>query len=139
MTEFTIIYYDLEAYNTGNGSCVNVVHKFLEGFNRHLKNSSRRAGTYGSSGGSGATGWASICCGGVPDQVWLANWNGQVTTQSIPPVPDSYWIYDQRIHQYEGDVTDGPGFGATALNIDKNCLNGMVAGTEHTGVTRQCY
>ena len=61
----------------------------------------------------------------VPDDVWIANWNGLATTDD-PYVPDSYWANHQRIHQYRGGHNET--WGGVTINIDNNYLDGAVVG-----------
>src|SRR5215203_1356744 len=61
----------------------------------------------------------------VPDDIWIANWDGRRTTDD-PYVPDSYWSNHQRIRQYRGGHTET--YRGVSINIDSNYLDGAVAG-----------
>jgi len=61
----------------------------------------------------------------VPDDIWIADWNGEETT-SDPYVPATDWA-GSRIHQYSGgqNVT----YGGVTLNVDGDYLGGATADT----------
>src|SRR5438270_245474 len=60
-----------------------------------------------------------------PDDLWIADWNGQQTT-SDPYVPSSDWSSHQRLHQYQGAHNET--HGSVTLNIDGDYLDGATAG-----------
>jgi len=39
---------------------------------------------------------------GIPDDIWIARWNGVKTVFGEPVVSDDYWSEHQRVHQYRG-------------------------------------
>ena len=40
--------------------------------------------------------------GDRPDDVWIADWNGNESVFGDPYVSDALWTNHQRIHQYQG-------------------------------------
>jgi hypothetical protein len=60
-----------------------------------------------------------------PDEVWIADWNGQRSVSS-PYVPAGEWSNHHRLHQYEGGHDET--YRGVRLNIDSNYLDGATAG-----------
>ncbi|HET9849207.1 MAG TPA: glycoside hydrolase domain-containing protein [Candidatus Dormibacteraeota bacterium] len=119
------LYLDIEDYypnNTYGGvSCRSIADNFIQGYTDYLSgNAYYRAGVYVSSC-SGVTDYASFPH--PPQDVWLANWDGRLTTWGIGCVPDSYWYGDQRIHQF---TNQSPTW--SPVSIDRDCENGDVTG-----------
>jgi hypothetical protein len=69
-----------------------------------------------------------------PDDVWIADWNGEQTT-SDPYVPASDWSNQQRLHQYSGGHDET--YGGVTINVDDNYLDGATADTTSGTVTTQ--
>ncbi|MFL5803844.1 MAG: DUF1906 domain-containing protein [Roseiflexaceae bacterium] len=128
-TKGTIIYFDIEAYDTSNSGCHAAVDAFLDAWVAKMRSLGNRVGIYGSSCGSDATSWARLAH--VPDDVWLGAWISPIpntsSTMNIPCVDNGLWIYQQRIHQYTGNSTET--YGGVQLIIHRNCPEGHVAGT----------
>lgn len=137
-TEFTVIYYDMEGYDTGNGQCRNAVNSFMSGWGAALKQNTRRAGAYGSTCGSAVSDWASLG-NNVPDYVWLAEWNGynNRSVYAVSCVPSGYWVLEQRHHQYLYAGTESYG-GYPIGEVDRNCAEGRVAGAQSLSSHRGC-
>jgi hypothetical protein len=61
------------------------------------------------------------------DAIWIAAWNDTPNlfgfSQSI--LPDSYWAFHQRIHQYRGGHDET--WGGVTINIDTNVVDGLLA------------
>lgn len=68
----TIIYYDLENYDTANTACRNATKSFISGWTAQLHARGSEAGVYGSSCGSAISDFATIS--NIPDAVWAAHW-----------------------------------------------------------------
>ncbi|MEW5987159.1 MAG: glycoside hydrolase domain-containing protein [Chloroflexota bacterium] len=125
----TIVYYDMEAYDTTNSACNAAVESFISGWVGRMRELGNRGGAYGSACGSDVTGWAYIA--NVPDDVWIAYWNysyysPDATVWGIVCVSDSLWVNHQRIHQYAGGHNET--YGGVTFNIDSNIADGHVAG-----------
>jgi hypothetical protein len=60
-----------------------------------------------------------------PDDIWIADWNGQRTT-SDPYVPSGDWASHHRLHQYSGSHNET--YGGVTINIDGDYLDGATAG-----------
>ena len=118
----SIVYYDMENYNSGDATCKAAVNSFINGWVQRLHSSSFQAGVYGSATDANS-GWATIA--NVPNDVWIALWNGVASTTGLSPLPDSLWSNSQRIHQYAGGHNET--WGGITFNIDNDIENGRVA------------
>jgi hypothetical protein len=125
----TVIYYDLEAYDTGNSTCRAAANSFISGWTYQMQAKGNLAGVYGASCASAPSDWASIA--NVPDALWVANWYanpGDVSYTRTATVWDAYclsnslWADHQRLRQYAGDHNET--WGGLILNIDSNVLDG---------------
>lgn len=59
-----------------------------------------------------------------PDDIWMANWNGQQTT-SDAAVPSADWANHQRLHQYRGGHNET--YGGVTINIDSDYVDAATA------------
>lgn len=118
----SIVYYDMEHYDNTNSSCQAAVDSFISGWSHKLRSSGFRAGVYGSPFDM-AAGWATVA--NVPDDVWIADWNGSKSTTGIAPLSNSLWVHCQRLHQYQGGHNET--WGGITFNIDNDSENGQVA------------
>ena len=118
----SIIYYDMENYNSTDTTCKNAVNSFISGWVQKLHSSGFLAGVYGSATNANS-GWATVA--NVPDDVWIAKWDGRATTLGLTPLPDSLWSHCQRIHQYQGGHNET--WGGVTFNIDSDIENGRLA------------
>ncbi len=121
----TIIYYDMEAYDTTNTSCNNAVKSFINGWvtQMHAKNS--LAAIY--STGPVLNQIAAIS--NLPDAIWPAHWiysqfNPDATVWDIYRLSNDVWNQHQRVRQYSGGHYET--WGSVRLNIDSNVLDGIV-------------
>ena len=124
----TIIYYDLENYDTTNTACRNAAKSFISGWTAQLHARGSEAGVYGSSCGSEISDFASIS--NVPDAIWPAHWiyssyNSGATVWDVACLSNGLWANHQRIRQYAGG--HGETWGGVTLNIDCNVIDGIVA------------
>ncbi|MEO8926899.1 MAG: glycoside hydrolase domain-containing protein [Caulobacteraceae bacterium] len=117
----TIVYYDLEYYNDTR-SCAAATKAFLNAWVQGLHGQGYTAGVYGSPTNANAD-WLGLA--NLPDDVWMALWNGNAGVFHLPPLPNSDWANHQRIHQYQGNVNQT--FGGVRYNIDQDFLDGPVA------------
>jgi hypothetical protein len=120
------IYFDMESYSPG-GSATAATLAFLESWTNKLHSLGYLSGVYSSSA-SGIVDLAGAIGSGYtePDDLWIANWNGQRNTID-PVVPASAWNVHQRIHQYQGGHNET--YGATTINIDNDYVDGATVGT----------
>jgi hypothetical protein len=120
------IYFDMEAYSrTSSASAATLA--FLAAWTAKLHSLGYVSGVYSSSA-SGIADLADQVGSGYlePDDLWIANWNGQQST-SDSVVPASAWALHQRIHQYEGGHDET--YGGTTINIDNNYVDGATVGS----------
>jgi hypothetical protein len=119
------IYYDMEAYPRG-GTNTSAVLTFLSAWTAQLHADSYISGVY-SSGASGISDLVSQVGTGYlePDDLWVADWNGQQTTND-QYVPSGDWGVHQRLHQYKGAHNET--HGGVTINIDGDYLDGVTAG-----------
>jgi Rv2525c-like, glycoside hydrolase-like domain len=118
----TPIYFDLEAYDSSNGSCVDSVTAFMSGWIAGLHNSGYVAAMY-SSAASGVRDMANVQ-NNPPyqlDAIWFAHWNGDPSLYGDPYFPDSVW-QGARIHQYQGGHDEN--WGGVTINIDNDSVGG---------------
>lgn len=118
----SIVYYDMESYSSTDTTCKNAVNSFISGWVQRMHSGGFLAGVYGSPSDANA-GWATVA--NVPDDVWIAKWDGRATTLGLTPLPDTLWSHCQRIHQYQGGHNET--WGGVTFNIDNDIENGRVA------------
>lgn len=119
-----IIFDDLESFTNHSDACNQPVRYFINSWSNTLAANGWAAGVYGSSCGSNMTTFASI--GRPPDNVWLAEWNGNPDTFAVSCVPAGYWVLTQRHHQFVGGHTET--HGGVAISIDNDCAGGLFDG-----------
>jgi len=125
----TIIYYDLENYDTTNTLYRDAAKSFISGWTGQLHARGSEAGVYGSSCGSGISDFASIS--NVPDAIWSAHWlipyhyRPDATVWDVACLSNGLWVNHQRIRQYAGGHDET--WGGITLNIDCNVIDGIVA------------
>ncbi len=119
------IFYDLEAFDTRrSSSCTHSAIRFLHAWTRTL-HSLRYASGYYSSAASGirmmddqrVKANNSIT---MPDQIWIADWNGKANTSSSY-IRSTGWQPYSRVKQYQGGHNET--WGGVRINIDRNYLN----------------
>jgi hypothetical protein len=118
------IYLDLEGYATNNASCTKVAQAFATGWDNELHVRGFVAGIYGSA----ASTMRDISALGIsiPDDAWIANWNGDANVFGDPHVSDSLWTNHQRIHQFKGGHKET--WGGVTINIDNDFVDAAVVG-----------
>ncbi len=129
----SVIYYDMEAYATGNASCTGAVLDFVTAWTAELRRQGYLSGVYGSPASlmsdmsrAFASGDASFT---PPDHVWYAHWNQRqdlVDSASYPAFKDRYWSRHQRLHQYAGGHNET--WGGRTINIDSNWVDATLPG-----------
>ncbi|MGB9640186.1 MAG: glycoside hydrolase domain-containing protein [Anaerolineales bacterium] len=121
----TILYYDLEYYDTTNASCNNAVKSFISGWITQIHAKGSLAGVY--STGAVLNQITSIAI--LPDSVWPAHWiyseyNPDATVWDVYRLSNEVWNQHQRIRQYSGGHYET--WGNVKLNIDSNVMDGIV-------------
>lgn len=117
----TVIYNDMEAFDTANAGCTTTVLEFLTSWTRTLRGQGYRSGVY-SSANSGIAALASVVYSPRylnPDHVFFARWNG-VATIDEPVLRATWWSRGQRIKQYLGGHNET--HGGVTINIDSDYL-----------------
>jgi peptidoglycan hydrolase-like protein with peptidoglycan-binding domain len=123
ITAQSTIYYDLEAFNAGIASCRDSSLYFLSAWTRRIHNNGYVSGVYSSAlSGIKILDDARVTPGNkitLPDQIWIADWNGKADANSSFIRPDG-WV-GRRIHQYQGGHQET--WGGVTINIDRNYLD----------------
>jgi hypothetical protein len=124
------IYFDMESYSR-TSSASGATLTFLAAWTNRLHALGYDSGVYSSSA-SGIADLASRLGTSypLPDDLWIANWNGRTSTAD-PYVPADAWSDHQRIHQYRGGHDET--WGGVTINIDNNYVEGATAGTASSG------
>ncbi|HEX6455501.1 MAG TPA: DUF1906 domain-containing protein [Solirubrobacterales bacterium] len=119
------IYFDMESYSrTSSASAATLA--FLEAWTRKLHQLGYVSGVYSSSSSGIADLGEQVGTGyELPDQLWIANWNG-IQSTTDPAVPSNAWTQHQRIHQYEGGHNES--YGGVTINIDNDYVDGSTVG-----------
>jgi hypothetical protein len=128
------IYDDMEYYPRG-GTSTPAALAFLSSWTATLHADGYLSGVYGNGDSVISDLVAQIGTSyEEPDDIWIANWNGQPTT-SDPSVPSGDWAAHQRLHQYRGGHNET--YGGVTINVDNDYLDGSTvgAGTPATPVT----
>ncbi|HEY2326441.1 MAG TPA: glycoside hydrolase domain-containing protein [Gaiellaceae bacterium] len=118
------IYLDLEGYATKNAACTRVAQAFASGWDNQLRALGHVAGIYGSAA-STIRDLQSIGVS-IPDDVWIAHWNGTTNVFGDQYVSDSLWVNHQRIHQFKGGHKET--WGGVTINIDNDYVDAAVVG-----------
>jgi hypothetical protein len=120
------LYFDMESYSQ-TSSATAATLAFLEAWTEKLHALGYLSGVYSSSA-SGIEDLAGQVGSGyvLPDDIWIANWNGQQSTVDAV-VPAGAWTPHRRIHQYRGGHNET--YGGVTINIDNNYLDGETVGS----------
>ncbi len=123
----TPIYFDMEAYNSSDAFCVEVVRQFVTNWVNELHLFGYVAGYYSSSA-SGIRDEAQVVQNpnyAHPDAIWFANWNNNPSVFGDPFFSDAYWYAHQRLHQFSGGHTEC--WNGTCIDIDSSIDDGPMA------------
>ena len=102
------VWLDIEGYDSPNSSCRAAVLAYVDGWDAVL-GPALDAGVYGSADNIDA--YATLAH--VSSAVDVAAWDTCLNSAwNLPDVPNSHWVYDQRIHQYRGRVVECLPFGS---------------------------
>jgi hypothetical protein len=119
------LYDDMEAYNRTSTN-TQAVLSFLSAWTTELHAHGYLSGVY-SSANSGISDFVAAQGTGFvePDEIWVAEWNGEQNTTSAY-VPAGDWANHQRIHQYQGG--HNATYGGATINIDSDYVDAGGAG-----------
>jgi hypothetical protein len=122
----SIVYYDMEFYDTNNVQCHEAVKSFIAGWTAQLHLRGQLSGVYG----TGATLSAFANQPEPPDAIWAAYWirtyfDPKVSVWDVLRLSNDLWVNHQRLRQYTGGHIET--WGSTSLNIDADVLDGIVA------------
>jgi hypothetical protein len=119
------LYYDMEAYNEDNASCVSAVVNFLGAWTKELTAKGYVSAVYSSedSGVSDLNAAAKKKTAGftAPKAVWIALWDGQKSLND----GNLIWPDADRAKQYQGP--ENRTIGGVTLNIDSDYVGGPTA------------
>ncbi|MDX6326498.1 MAG: hypothetical protein QOK15_2852 [Nocardioidaceae bacterium] len=139
------LWYDLEAYDTGNSACRESALYFTSSWTRRLHKLDYVSGVYSSAAsGIKALDDARVDRPGtfkLPDQIWIADWNHNADTSSSY-IRSSGWLPGGRMKQYYGGHNET--YGGVTINIDQDWLDlgkGSTAGSapDHCGGVHLSY
>jgi len=118
------LWYDLEAFDISATNCRESALSFLSAWTDKLQGLGYVSGVYSSAAsGIKALDDAKTYRPGkysMPDQVWIADWNGKADVYSSYVRPGS-WMPHKRVHQYRGGHNET--HGGVTINIDSNFLD----------------
>ncbi|MEX2555983.1 MAG: glycoside hydrolase domain-containing protein [Actinomycetota bacterium] len=121
------LYFDMEAYS-GNSTCINAVHTFLQNWTKRLHERGYVSGVYSSEASGVANLSAAYNTPGYfrPDVIWTAHWgeSKRIFGHHEEWLPDSIWTNHQRIHQYRGGHVET--WGGEQINIDNDLIDAPV-------------
>ena len=129
MIRGSAIYYDMEAYATGDARCRNAVLGFLSAWTSELHRLGYVSGVYenlrlGARDLAGAYDSASYA---RPDALWIARYDGDKALTGWAGIPDGRWAVHQRAKQFSADFSET--HGRVTLNVDADNLDAPVATT----------
>ncbi len=118
------LWYDIEAFDISPTDCRESALSFLSAWTNKLHALDFVSGIYSSAAsGLKMLDDAQTSRPGryaMPDQVWIADWNGRDDVYS-DYVRDSSWMPHRRVHQYRGGHDET--WGGVRINIDSNFLD----------------
>jgi hypothetical protein len=118
------IYFDMEGYSLKDPACTQAVQTFVSAWVGELHARGYVAGVYGSAASTMRDVQALAATPASPDDVWIADWNGNQSVFGDQYVSDALWTNHQRIHQFQGDHTET--FGGVKINVDSDYVDAMV-------------
>jgi len=124
------MFYDLEGFDYNNTGCRESALRFLSAWTVQIHKLGYRSGVY-SSVGSGIKvlerqRLAPLPNIVLPDQLWLARYDGRANTSSTDYLSDAGWA-GNRVKQYQGGHNET--WGGVTINIDRNYLDLRTAPT----------
>jgi hypothetical protein len=136
----SVIYYDLENWNSSDSNCAQQVASFINGWATKLKNDGWQAGVYTNSIPA-ETLWNSSLLTTKPDDIWVGRYDEHATIWGVGHdlsggLADDTWGEGFRAHQYlnsalppDGNATGAETYGGVTVNpIDRDIEYAQVAG-----------
>ncbi len=126
------LYADVEHYNRAAAGCTVAVRTYVSEWTRTLHRSGYLAGIYAHQD-SGVPDLAASYASTVlarPDAIWMARWDGIVSTVNWPTASNALWAEWQRAKQYSGSHNET--WGGVTLNVDSDLMRGPVATVART-------
>jgi hypothetical protein len=124
ITPGSTLFYDLEGYDNTNTACRESALSFLSAWTQQLHALGYVSGVYSSAGsGIKALDDARVTrptAFALPDQVWIARWDGQANT-STSYIRSDGWVPGKRVKQFQGGHDEK--WGGVTINIDRNYLD----------------
>jgi len=120
------IYFDMEGYALSDPPCTQAVQSFVTAWVNELHALGHLAGIYGSASSTIRDMQALATTGSSPDEVWIANWNGNESVFGDPYVSDTLWANHQRLHQFRGSHHET--WGGVTLDVDSSYVDAAVVG-----------
>jgi len=118
------LWYDIEAFDTSGTQCRESAISFLSAWTNKMHALGYVSGVYSSAAsGIKMLDDANAYTPGkyaMPDQVWIADWNGKADIYS-PYVRSTSWMPHKRVHQYLGDHNET--HGGVTINVDSNYMS----------------
>ncbi len=118
------IYFDMEGYALNDPACTQTVQTFLSAWVSGLHAQDYLAGVYGSASSTMRDLQALATTSAAPDDVWIADWDGDTSVFGDPYLTDALWTNHQRIHQFSGGHNES--YGGVTLNIDSDAVDAAV-------------
>jgi Domain of unknown function (DUF1906) len=129
MIRGSAIYYDMEAYGTGDAPCRNAVLSFLSAWTSELHRLGYVSGVYENLrlGARDLAGVYDSASYARPDALWIARYDQDKALTGWAGIADGRWAVHQRAKQFSADLSET--HGGVALNIDADNLDAPVATT----------
>lgn len=127
------VWLDVEWYNTSVPGCEAAVNAYINGWDSVVGATYQDAGVYASASDA-IESWLSLTY--VPNEIWVADHTQSVNTvwNEEHYVGNSYWVPDQRIHQYRGGKYYSLPWGCTgggcttSATVDVDCADAWIDG-----------
>jgi peptidoglycan hydrolase-like protein with peptidoglycan-binding domain len=118
------LWYDLEAFDTSGTRCRESALSFLSGWTNKLHELGYVSGVYSSAASVirmlDDANTSTPGAYAMPDQVWIADWNGRADLSSAY-VRAGSWMPHARVHQYQGPHTET--HDGVSIEVDSNYLS----------------
>jgi len=129
MIRGSAIYYDMEAYATGDARCRKAVLTFLSAWTSELHRLGYLSGVYENLrlGARDLAGVYNSAAYARPDALWIARYDRKRALAGWAGIADGQWPVHQRAKQFGADFSET--HGGVTLNIDADNLDAPVATT----------
>jgi hypothetical protein len=129
MIRGSAIYYDMEAYPTGDAGCRDAVLSFLSAWTSELHRLGYVSGVYENLrlGARDLVGVYDSPSYARPDALWIARYDQDKALTGWAGIGDGRWAVHQRAKQFSADLSQT--HGGVTLNIDADRLDAPVATT----------